>query len=159
MKKITEILDRVFHVSSAISFGCVSFCVLVQIITRYTPGISAPWTDELTRLFFMYTIMLGAPMTIKYQEYAEIDIVTGSLKGRMSHTVNILVNICIVVFNAVAVKQAFLLFQSGFKAVSTSLQLGMWIFYLVPVGIFTLTCVYSLGIICIEFNKMRKGEI
>ena len=53
MKKFTEIIDWCFHVLSAVCFGLVSFCVLVQVTTRYTPGISAPWTDELTRLFFM----------------------------------------------------------------------------------------------------------
>ena len=82
MKKFTEIIDRCFHVLSAVCFGLVSFCVLVQVTTRYTPGISAPWTDELTRLFFMYTVMLGAPMAIKYREYAEIDIVTANFKRK-----------------------------------------------------------------------------
>ena len=49
MKKITDILDKIFHYLTALSFGLVSICVLVQVITRYTPGISAPWTDEMTR--------------------------------------------------------------------------------------------------------------
>ena len=42
MKKITDILDKIFHYLTALSFGLVSICVLVQVITRYTPGISAP---------------------------------------------------------------------------------------------------------------------
>lgn len=158
MKKFTEIIDRCFHVLPAVCFGLVSFCVLVQVITRYTPGISAPWTDELTRLFFMYTVMLGAPMAIKYREYAEIDIVTANLKGKTAHIVNILVNLCIMVFSAVAAKQAFTLFKNGFRSVSSSLQLGMWIFYFVPVGIFALTCLYAFGKIGSEIKMMGEGE-
>lgn len=98
MKKITDILDKIFHYLTALSFGLVSICVLVQVITRYTPGISAPWTDEMTRLFFMYTIMFGAPMAIKYKEYAVIDIVTNSIHGKPRHIISILdyILICIV---------------------------------------------------------------
>ena len=90
MKKITDMLDKIFHYLTALSFGLVSICVLVQVITRYTPGISAPWTDEMTRLFFMYTIMFGAPMAIKYSEYAVIDIVTNNMHGPFRHIINIL---------------------------------------------------------------------
>ena len=102
--------------------------------------------------------MLGAPMAIKYREYAEIDVVTANLKGKTAHIVNILVNLCIMVFSAVAAKQAFTLFKNGFRSVSSSLQLGMWIFYFVPVGIFALTCLYAFGKIGSEIKMMGEGE-
>lgn len=52
MKKVLDVLDRLFHYLAAIGFGCVTVCVLVQILARYIPGVTAPWTDEMTRLFF-----------------------------------------------------------------------------------------------------------
>ena len=39
-----------------------------------------------------------------------------------------------------------------------SLQLGMWIFYFVPVGIFALTCLYAFGKIGSEIKMMGEGE-
>ena len=113
MKKITDILDKIFHYLTALSFGLVSICVLVQVITRYTPGISAPWTDEMTRLFFMYTIMFGAPMAIKYKEYAVIDIVTNSIHGKPRHIISILDYILICIVGVVGTRQAFIFWKTG----------------------------------------------
>ena len=46
MKKIDMFFDKIFHYLTAISFGLVSICTLIQVIARYTPSFSAPWTDE-----------------------------------------------------------------------------------------------------------------
>ena len=135
MKKITDILDKIFHYLTALSFGLVSICVLVQVITRYTPGISAPWTDEMTRLFFMYTIMFGAPMAISILDY---------------------ILICIV--GVVGTRQAFIFWKTGLRTVSTSLRINMGVFYLVPVGIFALTSIYCAAGIISEIVTMGKGE-
>ena len=158
MKKITDILDKIFHYLTALSFGLVSICVLVQVITRYTPGISAPWTDEMTRLFFMYTIMFGAPMAIKYSEYAVIDIVTNNMHGPFRHIINILDYVFICVVGVAGTKQAHIFWKTGLRTVSTSLRINMGIFYLVPVGIFALTSVYCVSGIIREILEMGKGE-
>ena len=44
MKKVLDVLDRLFHYLAAIGFGCVTVCVLVQILARYIPGVTAPCT-------------------------------------------------------------------------------------------------------------------
>ena len=36
MQKVLDVLDRLFHYLAAIGFGCVTVCVLVQILARYT---------------------------------------------------------------------------------------------------------------------------
>ena len=128
MKKITDILDKIFHYLTALSFGLVSICVLVQVITRYTPGISAPWTDEMTRLFFMYTIMFGAPMAIKYSEYAVIDIVTNNMHGPFRHIINILDYVFICVVGVAGTKQAHIFWKTGLRTVYTSLRINIGIF-------------------------------
>lgn len=158
MKKIDMFFDRVFHCLTALAFGAVSFCTLVQIITRYTPGISAPWTDELSRLFFMYTVMLGAPMAIKYAEYAVIDVVTSRIHGVLSNLLHIVIHGLIVVFCVVGFKQGLLLLKLGLKTVSSALQISMVYFYMVPVGIFLLTLIYCVIKIIGELVKIGKGE-
>ena len=143
MKKITDILDKIFHYLTALSFGLVSICVLVQVITRYTPGISAPWTDEMTRLFFMYTIMFGAP---------------NSIHGKPRHIISILDYILICIVGVVGTRQAFIFWKTGLRTVSTSLRINMGVFYLVPVGIFALTSIYCAAGIISEIVTMGKGE-
>lgn len=158
MKKSIDLFDKFFHYLTAISFALVSICVLIQVITRYTPGISAPWTDEMTRLFFLYTIMFGAPMAIKYSEYAVIDILTGSLKKNYAIIAQIFSYLIIAVVCAVGSWQALRFWSKGLRSLSTSLQINMGFFYFIPVGIFALTLMYSLLGIVMEIKKLWKGE-
>lgn len=159
MKRIMDMSDRMFHYLTAGCFGLVSICVLIQIIARYIPWISAPWTDEMTRLFFIYTVMFGAPMAIKYKEYAVIDIVTGSVRGKFKNILNILDYILISIVSVVGTKQAHTFWKTGLRTVSTSLRINMGIFYLVPVGIFALTSVYCvLGVIREILEMGKEGK-
>ncbi|MDD3368878.1 MAG: TRAP transporter small permease subunit [Lachnospiraceae bacterium] len=157
MKKIDFILDKIFHYLTALSFGLVSVCVLAQIVARYIPSISAPWTDEMTRLFFMYTIMFGSPMAIKYSEYAVIDIITSRFKGKTASVINVLVYLITCILCVVGFRQSYTLFQTGFKLKSSSLQISMIYFYIVPVCIFGFTFIYSARKIIEEIITVIKG--
>ncbi len=158
MKKIAKILDKVFSYLTATCFILVGACVLVQIATRYTPGLSAPWTDEMTRLFFMYTIMAGAPIAIKYREYATIDILINNLHGRVRRVITIFEYLVISVIGVVGTWQAYIFFTKGLKTLTTSLRINMGFFYIVPIGIFALTTIYSLALVVEEVMGMVKGE-
>ena len=138
MKKVLDVLDRLFHYLAAIGFGCVTVCVLVQILARYIPGVTAPWTDEMTRLFFQYTIMIACPMAIKYHEYASIDVIAAKTHGTGRHILTY--------------------FRVGTKSLSTSLQINLGIFYVVPLVIFILTAVYVVLDAINEVNLIRKGD-
>ena len=144
LKETIDKMDKVFHILSAITFICVGFCVMTQVITRYTPGISASWTDELTRLFFLYSVMLGAPMAIKYNEYAVIDIVTSNVKGKVRKVLDFFINLVVAIIAGVGMVQAKIFFQSGLRSVSTSLLINMGLFYVVPLLIFALSLAYCL---------------
>lgn len=111
----------------------------------------------MTRLFFMYTIMFGAPMAIKYNEYAVIDIVTNNMRGKLKHIISILDYIFISIVGVVGTRQAFIFWKTGLRTVSTSLRINMGIFYLVPVGIFALTSIYCMAGIISEVLAMGKG--
>ncbi len=158
MKKIAKAFDKVFSYLTAACFILVGICVLVQIITRYTPGLSAPWTDEMTRLLFMYTIMTGAPIAIKYREYAAIDILLNNLHGRVRHAITVFEHLVISVVGVIGTWQAYIFFTKGLKTLTTSLRINMGFFYIVPIGIFALTTIYSLALVVEEVMDMVKGE-
>ena len=106
----------------------------------------------------MYTIMFGSPMAIKYAEYAVIDVITSRIHGVSSSLLHILIHGLIALFCFVGVKQALVLYKTGFRTVSASLQISMSIFYAVPVGIFSLTAIYCVVKILQEIMNLGKGE-
>ncbi len=158
MKKVLDVLDRLFHYLATIGFGCVTVCVLVQILARYIPGVTAPWTDEMTRLFFQYTIMIACPMAIKYHEYASIDVIAAKTHGTGRHILNLISDAVILIVCLFGIPQARTYFRVGTKSLSTSLQINLGIFYVVPLVIFILTAVYVVLDAINEVNLIRKGD-
>lgn len=158
MKKVLDVLDRLFHYLAAIGFGCVTVCVLVQILARYIPGVTAPWTDEMTRLFFQYTIMIACPMAIKYHEYASIDVIAAQTHGTGCHILNLVSDAAILIVCLFGIPQARTYFRVGTKSLSTSLQINLGIFYMVPLVIFILTAIYVVLDAINEVNLIRKGD-
>lgn len=160
MEKFISAIDKIVRALLAILFGIVSFCVLVQIVARYTPPevLTAPWTDEMTRLFFLYTVMLGAPWAILYHSYASIDVIAGRLKGRTRVFLDILVDLVIVAIAGVGIPQANLYFGVGQVSKSTSLQINLGLFYVVPLVIFTLTVICCALDIIRNIRKLKGGD-
>jgi TRAP-type C4-dicarboxylate transport system permease small subunit len=56
-------------------FSVTFFTVMIQIISRFIPSLIVPWTEEITRMSFIFTICFGAPLAIKYGEYARVDLI------------------------------------------------------------------------------------
>jgi TRAP-type C4-dicarboxylate transport system permease small subunit len=158
MKKCLDALDGMFHCLSALAFVLVGVCVLVQVTTRYTPGISTPWTDEMTRMFFLYAVMLASPMALKYREYAAIDIFTGNLGKTAAHIQRLLILALTIVVMIAGAWQALAFFKVGRRIVTTSLAINMGFFYVVPLGIFALTFLYCLVGIAGEAAAPGKRE-
>lgn len=158
MKKFLNVLDKLFHWLAAVGFGCVTICVLVQILARYIPGLTAPWTDEMTRLFFQYTVMIASPMAIRYHEYASIDVIAAKTHGVGRHILNLVSDVVILIVCAFGVPQAQMYFRVGTKSLSTSLQINLGIFYVVPLTIFILTAIYAALDIINEVMLCRKGD-
>lgn len=155
--KISHFFDQAFHFLSFLAFMSVGILVLIQIFGRYTPWFSTPWTDELTRMFFLYSIMLGAPMAIRFDEYAIIDVVTSNLYGKKHDVLVIFNSIIVTIITFVGMQQALKFFLSGLRTATTSLQINMGYFYVTPLMIFILTFLYSV-IKSIELiQKVLKG--
>lgn len=149
-----ERLDKAFLLISTVCFIITSFCVLVQIVARYTPFFSAAWTDEMTRLFFMYTMMSASPLAIKCHEYAVIDLIPEKLHGTASMVFAVTTHVVIVLVSGVAAAMSVPLFQASLTNLSTALRINMGFYNIVPLVLFTLTCIYAL----IEIFMIATGR-
>ena len=158
MERILKAMDWFFHMLSAIGFGLVSVTVLIQIIARYIPAISAPWTDEMSRMFYLYTVMLGCPMAVRFREYASIDVIAVNCKGSWRMLLNIFTDLVMIVVCGIALPHAKTFFVAGMRSLSTSLQINLGIFYVIPLGIFILTILYCFIDVLMELKKKGGNE-
>lgn len=91
MKKLYKIFDGI---TMAI-FVAMVLVVVLQIIFRFILRISVPWTEELSRLLFIYIGFFGTAIAVREKELIVIDL----LLQRVPAKVQKILNVCIYILS------------------------------------------------------------
>ena len=109
-------------------------CVVWQVASRYVTSTPSTVTDELARFIFMWVGLLGAAQASATKQHLAIDLLAMRLKGVAKRTLNVVIELCIIVFAAlVMVYGGSLLTAKTFAnaQVTPALQVPMGYVYLV----------------------------
>ena len=80
-EKIIALIPRIAQWGTGISFTVLMAAVLIQVIARLT-GLSAVWTEELTRYALLFTIAFGAGLAFRTGDLVNVDVICEALPGR-----------------------------------------------------------------------------
>lgn len=73
--------------------------IAVQIATRYIPGFSITWTDELARLMFVWYGFLGAALAVPKGVHLGIDYFYRKSRGWLRKCFDGVVVTCMLIFS------------------------------------------------------------
>lgn len=73
------LVDRASYWGVVIALGTMTALVTAQVITRYGFNSSIDSADELSRLFFVWSIFLAIPHGVKYGTHVGIDLLISRL--------------------------------------------------------------------------------
>ncbi|MEH6717509.1 MAG: TRAP transporter small permease [Aurantimonas endophytica] len=76
MRSTLALVRRVLDAAAAVLLVIVLALTCAQVVFRYVLGISMPWTEELTRLLFVWLVLIGASRT----SHMAIDLVPMSMR-------------------------------------------------------------------------------
>ena len=79
MKKINKIFDDL----SILIFVLMVVVVIVQVVCRYCFKLSVPWTEELSRLLFIYVGFTGTAIAVRENELIVVDVPYSPLETAM----------------------------------------------------------------------------
>lgn len=91
MKKLYKIFDGI----TMAVFVAMVLVVVLQIIFRFILRISVPWTEELSRLLFIYIGFFGTAIAVREKELIVIDL----LLRRVPTKVQKVLNVCIYILS------------------------------------------------------------
>lgn len=80
---------RLLDVGAALLLFAVLTIILAQIVARYVIGISMPWSEELSRLLFVWLIMLAAA----HSQHIKVSLVEDWLSGRARRAWQVLLHL------------------------------------------------------------------
>lgn len=153
MKK--DYLGKVLSFLTIVMFVGVFFTVMTQIITRYLP-VSYPWTEELSRLFFVAAVCFCAPVAFRDYEFVIVDILIDKLPKGVRSYVEVIINIGIIVLFAITLRYGILLMINGHRQMSATLPIRMSLLYgMVPFSALCFIYYATLNII----NTFKKDII
>ncbi|WPY96541.1 TRAP transporter small permease (plasmid) [Limimaricola variabilis] len=131
MKWIDRLLWRVVDTVIAVSVLGMVMLIALQVGSRLA-GASIAWTEELSRLLFIWTIWLGLGTGFRHGAHPSLSVLTSLLPPRAAVALKLLPPLAaMILFALVAWHGTELLHQQlRFGEQSAILQVGMWLFTL-----------------------------
>jgi TRAP-type transport system small permease protein len=105
-------LSRADSVARLILLGCMTVMIVVvagQVFMRYVLNSSFDWSDEVSRLAFVWSIFIAIPLGIREGAHVGIDLLTTRLPANIARTVTrvmlslALILMCVVVYHSIIV--------------------------------------------------------
>ena len=98
MKKVLNFLDKYLEESVAICLVILmTIIITAQVIFRYC-SIQVPWTEEIARYMFVWTIYLGCTAAIKHRKHLKIDAVQLLFNDKVNFVLDIVSNAVFFIF-------------------------------------------------------------
>lgn len=125
--------------------------VLLQIFARFFLTNTPPWTEEASRLFFIYAMAFAAGLAWKGEEYVALDLVYKKLTPTLKKGVGRLVQAFILVLFGIMAIYGLQFVQLGILEQSPSMKIPM-------AFAFGSMVLMGLGICYYVFLDLRKSK-
>jgi len=77
-----RLLDRLIDAVAVAGFVGMLLATMGQIGFRYVLAIPVPWTEEMARLLFTWTMFLGAAIAVRQQEHIRMEFLLLRIPAR-----------------------------------------------------------------------------
>lgn len=137
MSKLNNIINKILDVGLAISVGTVFIVTFLQVVSRFLFKLPIPWSTDIIRLSFVYTVFLGAALGMRENGHLNVDVVFNALPEKIRRILGITINLILLGFFASITNLGVKFARSGMTQGSPYLELPMTIYYIsVPLAAF-----------------------
>jgi C4-dicarboxylate transporter DctQ subunit len=151
-----EKLEGVLMVAGMVSATLIIF---LQIILRFVFNTALPWAEELARYLFIYFTWIGVSAAILTSQHIRVEMTQEKLPHLKKYLEAFSTLVCFGVAVFLLTNGCSLLLKlSQFKAVSPTLKIPMWIFYMaVPLAGLLMSIKYLYKFVAIDVREFRRG--
>ncbi len=101
---LNKTIGRLLKMGTLLSTYGLLFAVLLQIICRFTPINTPAWTEEASRIFFIYAMSFASGLAMKNEFYVHLDMFYERFPERIKKTLHLAVpSISLILFVVMAV--------------------------------------------------------
>jgi TRAP-type transport system small permease protein len=128
---MTTALERVLRGLLALLLGTLTTCVFLQVLVRFALKFALPWTEEVARLAFVYSIFVGATLAVRENDHISVDFLLAVLPSGMRRAVRLVGTVLVAVFLVAVTWQGVLFVQATGVQMTPVLQIPFRYLYVV----------------------------
>lgn len=89
MKRVIDVLANIQFFIAIIFLVTFVFAVILQVATRYIPGFSWLWTEQIANYCFIWSVMMGASVGVRNKQHFHLSVLKDRFKGKTAWINNI----------------------------------------------------------------------
>ena len=160
MKKLLDRLEYVQIRLAAVFLTIFIVCIILQVATRYVPGFSLLWTEEIANYSFIWAVLMGASVMVRHQEHFSLNLIKDKLKGRAALVNDLFISGLIAVFGLLLFGYGLELTLKFWNWTVNSLPVikQRYVWMVMPVTGLTMT-LYAIGNMTERIQKSDIGGV
>jgi len=130
MKKFLDAYHRLLTWVLAFAVAILIIPVAIQIFSRFTALIPAYiWTEEMSRFFFIWMVMIGAIIGVRERLHFDVDI-WNDTSPRTNAILRMVANGFVAIFTGVMIWWGIEFTRFGWNQTSELADLPMWLIFI-----------------------------
>ena len=97
MKNIIKQISRFLKIGTLVSTLALVLSVVIQIYARFFMENAPSWTEEASRVFFIYAISFASGLAFRQHYFVFLDLISNRLSPKMDKLLETAVNILVFI--------------------------------------------------------------
>jgi len=159
LSKIVKAMMTVARVLAQLCLTGTVLCTLLQVFTRYVLHNAIPWTEQMTRFFFIWAVSLGIPLSFYEGGSFKFDILIKKLGDKVNRLTDVIVWIACLGFSGYYFYWGLKLTLKAGAKVTTGIQIPYYFLYGAQVVCAFLLFVVLLDSTIRQIKERRKARL
>ncbi len=150
------ILDRALKQVLWLLVAILTASVFLQVMLRFVFKFPLPWTEEVSRIAFVYSIFIGATIAVREKTHLNIDVILVLLPKGITRAITVLGSLLVGIFLGFMTWEGVLLVRATGVQMTPVMQIPFRYLYLIVPASGALMLLYLvLGVM--DYLR-KKGE-
>ncbi|WP_158293165.1 TRAP transporter small permease [Tamlana fucoidanivorans] len=124
---MNKIVGKLLKTGTLLAITLLIATVLLQIFARFFLSSAPPWTEEVSRLFFIYAVTFAAALAFKSNYFIYVDMLYNKVNNTVKRILNLIVYLVTLLLFMVLSVTAIGFVKMGIAEQSPSLGVNMGI--------------------------------
>lgn len=99
LNKIKKMVDKFLEWLCILMLAVMTVLVVYQVVTRYVFKSPSRFSEAAAQYLFVWLVMFASALVFGARDHLEISVIKDKFKPKTRFTVDVLINVCLLVFS------------------------------------------------------------